>query len=178
MTSSPPVRPGLLVLQGNRFELLRDAVFAWIAQHPVAPLQEEVFLVQSNGVAQWLKMAHARAHGVCAAVRVELPARFLWRSFRQVLGATQVPSSSPLDRRALEWRLMALLPSCAAQPGMELLRDFLQGRVASDAALALFQLSQRLADVFDQYQVYRSDWLHAWAQGDAVARALGAAQHA
>src|SRR5690554_291580 len=28
-----------------------------------------------------------------------------------------------------------------------------------------FQLAQRLADLFDQYQVYRADWLTDWAAG-------------
>ena len=30
------------------------------------------------------------------------------------------------------------------------------------------QLAERLADLYDQYQVYRSDWLAAWAAGDDV----------
>jgi exodeoxyribonuclease V gamma subunit len=155
-----PLQPGLLILQGNRFELLRDAVFEWLAQHPLAPWQEDVFLVQSNAVAQWLKISLAQQRGICAASRMELPARFLWRSFRQVLGT--VPNVSPLDRHALVWRLMAHLPSCVCQPGFEILRDYLNH---ADPQWALFQLSQRLADLFDQYQVYRSDWLLQWAQG-------------
>ena len=28
-----------------------------------------------------------------------------------------------------------------------------------------YQLSERLADLFDQYQVYRADWLEDWAEG-------------
>src|SRR5690606_14173850 len=28
-----------------------------------------------------------------------------------------------------------------------------------------YQLAQRLADLFDQYQVYRADWLNDWAAG-------------
>ncbi len=158
---TPPISPGLLILQGNRFELLRDAVFAWLAKHPLAPLEEEVFLVQSNGVAQWLKMALAQQQGICAGVRLELPARFLWRSFRQVLGSAQVPGASPLDQQPLVWRLMALLPGCVARTGFELLHDFWR----SCDALAQFQLCQCLANLFDQYQVYRSDWLQDWAQG-------------
>ncbi|MDD1649077.1 MAG: exodeoxyribonuclease V subunit gamma, partial [Methylococcaceae bacterium] len=31
-----------------------------------------------------------------------------------------------------------------------------------------FQLAERLADLFDQYQVYRADWLAAWAEGEEV----------
>jgi hypothetical protein len=50
------ITPGLLVLHGNRLEALRDAVLAWLALRPLAPLEEEVLLVQSNGAAEWLKM--------------------------------------------------------------------------------------------------------------------------
>ena len=57
------IRPGLFILQGNRLELLRDALLEWLAQQPLAPLEEEVILVQSNGAAEWLKMALAAQAG-------------------------------------------------------------------------------------------------------------------
>lgn len=47
--------PGLLILHGNRLELLLETVLQWLAAHPLAPLEEEVLLVQSNGIAEWLK---------------------------------------------------------------------------------------------------------------------------
>lgn len=164
------VQPGLLVLHGNRSELLREAVFEWIQRQPLEPLEEEVFLVQSNGVAEWLKMALAQRQGICAASRVELPARFLWRSFRQVLGRAEVPAQSPLDKAALTWRLMALLPECSARAGFEPIAGFLQ----SGDAVRRLQLCERLADLYDQYQVYRSDWLGAWSQGRDVLPRLAA----
>ena len=71
--------PGLLVLHGNRTETLAEAVFEWLRTSPLRPLEEETFLVQSNGVAEWLKMSLAAHSGISAATRVELPARFLWR---------------------------------------------------------------------------------------------------
>ncbi len=162
MTST--VQPGLLVLHGNRAELLRDALFEWIQRQPLGPLEEEVFLVQSNGVAEWLKMALAQRLGVCAATRVELPARFMWRTFRQALGREAVPPVSPFDKTALTWRLMAQVPAVLGRPGFEPLARFLEG---GDVARRL-QLCRRLADLYDQYQVYRSDWLEAWAQGRDV----------
>ena len=45
-------RTGLLVLQGNRLELLAEAVSAWLAANPLAPLEQETILVQSNGMAE------------------------------------------------------------------------------------------------------------------------------
>ncbi len=157
-----PIRPGLLVLHGNRLELLAEAVFDWLGANPLGALEEEIFLVQSNGVAEWLKMSLAGHSGICAATRVELPARFLWRTYRQVLGREAVPAQSPLDKLPLTWRLMHLLPTLLDRPGYEPLAGFLQ-RGGLDRRL---QLAQQLADLFDQYQVYRSDWLGAWAAGN------------
>ncbi len=153
------LQPGLIALHGNRTETLAETVFSWLRAHPLAPLEQEVVLVQSNGMAEWFKMGMAEALGVCAAARVELPARFLWRSYRQVLGAAAVPRQSPLDKTALTWRLMRQLPECAAQGGYEAIAGFL----APGDAERLLQLSERLADLFDQYQIYRPDWLEDWA---------------
>ena len=171
-TSSLPT--GLLVLHGNRLEHLAEAVFAFLARNPLGALQEETFLVQSNGMAEWLKMALAGAHGVCASTRVELPARFIWRAYRAVLGRGAVPAVSALDKLPLTWRLMGLLPTVATQPGFEPVSGFLGA--AGDPTRRL-QLALRLADLFDQYQVYRSDWLQNWAGGGhALGDGLGAAR--
>lgn len=158
------IEPGLLVLHSNRAEWLADAVFEWLARHPLQPLEEEVFLVQSNGVAEWLKMALATHSGVCAAARVELPGRFLWRTYRQVLGRDAVPAQSVMDKLSMTWRLMELLPAVIPRPGFEPLARFL----ADGAVTRRLQLAERLADLYDQYQVYRSDWLAAWEAGKDI----------
>ena len=158
------IRPGLLVLHGNRLELLTEAVFDWLGRTPLAPLEPEHFLVQSNGAAEWLKMALARRTGLCAATRVELPARLLWRVYRQMLGRAAVPARSALDKDTLTWRLMRLLPACQGRPGYEPVAGFLH----ADGPLRRWQLASRLADLYDQYQVYRADWLAAWQAGRAV----------
>lgn len=166
-----PHPTGLLILHGNRLELLAEAAFDWLAANPLQPLEEESFLVQSNGMAEWLKMELATAHGVCACTRVELPARFVWRAYRAVLGRHAVPRASALDKLPLTWRLMQLLPQLAGAPGFEPVAGFL-----GDGEMARrLQLAQRLADLLDQYQVYRGDWLHDWAQGQDRLGSAGAA---
>jgi exodeoxyribonuclease V gamma subunit len=156
-----PIRPGLLILHGNQMELLRAAVFDWLRANPLGPLEEEIMLVQSNGVAEWLKIALAEELGVCAATRVALPARFQWEAYRGMLGPERVPRRSPFDKDALTWRLMRLLPEVLDGATFEPLRHFLTG---GDAERRL-QLAERLADLYDQYQVYRADWLTDWAEG-------------
>jgi exodeoxyribonuclease V gamma subunit len=155
------IKPGLLILHGNQMEQLRAAVFGWLRQHPLAPLETETILVQSNGVAEWLKIALAEQAGVCAATRVALPARFLWEAYRGMLGRERVPAISAFDKGPLTWRLMRLLPALLADPVFAPLRHFLGD---GDPERRL-QLAERLSDLFDQYQVYRADWLADWAEG-------------
>ena len=49
--------------------MLRDVILAWLARDPLSsPLDDEVFLVQSQGMAQWLKHALAESPaGIAAA---------------------------------------------------------------------------------------------------------------
>ena len=165
-----PVTPGLLILHGNELEQLRAAVFGWLRANPLAPLETETILVQSNGVAEWLKIALAGELGVCAATRVALPARFLWEAYRGMLGRDKVPQRSPYDKGPLTWRLMRLLPALLADPVFQPLRHFLGD---GDPERRL-QLAERLADLFDQYQVYRADWLADWsARRDVLRSARG-----
>ncbi len=159
-TLASTLQPGWLALHGNRMEDLAQTVAEWLHRHPLEPLEPEVVLVQSNAMAEWFKMTMAARSGIGAALRVELPSRFLWRSYRQVLGA-QVGADAPTDKAALTWRLLTLLPVLTEQPEYAPLAHTLRSTSPHDHYL----LARRLADLWDQYQVYRPDWLDDWAHG-------------
>ena len=145
---------GLLILHGNRLEWLLEAVLDWLQRQPLPPLEEELLLVQSNGIAEWLKRSLAERSGICAATRVELPARFLWRCYRAVLGPAGVPRRSPLDEAPLVWRLMRCLPQVAGQPDFEPLAQYLAADDSDAQALSRrLRLAPRLAELYDEYQV-------------------------
>jgi len=161
------LQPGLMALHGDRPEQLCALLAAWLARHPLAPLEPEVLLVQSNGTAQWLRRTLAAdtaegGLGVAAALDMQLPGRFLWRTYRAVLGADAVPERSPLDQAPLAWRLMRLLPILQDRPEMAPLARFLAGDAAGRKR---YPLAQELAELYERYQVYRADWLGDWAAG-------------
>ena len=87
---------GFMVLHGNRLETLTELVADWLRQHPLAPLDEEIFLVQSTGMAQWLKLQLAGALGLSAGFQFQMPARFLWSAYRTALGEDRVPRAPPV----------------------------------------------------------------------------------
>ncbi|MCC5888794.1 MAG: exodeoxyribonuclease V subunit gamma [Gammaproteobacteria bacterium] len=161
-----------MVIQSHRLETLRDLCLQWLASQPVGPMEEEVFLVQSNGIAQWLQMAMAsrdgQGWGIAFGVRMLLPARFQWLAYRSVLeagGSDAIPDTSPYDKSRLRWRLLQLIPTLLDGAAFTPLRHFL-GRDPDQRKR--FQLAERLADLYDQYQVYRADWLQAWQRSEDV----------
>jgi len=155
------------VVHANHIEDLRDLALGLMARYPLAPLEKETFLVQSSGMGQWLQLAIAEQQGIAASLEFTLPATFVWQAFRSVLGDS-VPVESPFDRRALAWRLMAILPDVLDEPVYTPLRDYLYREVDQDGeptAYHCFQLADRLAALYDQYLVYRPDWIDAWGEG-------------
>ncbi|WP_095081787.1 exodeoxyribonuclease V subunit gamma [Pseudomonas sp. Irchel s3h17] len=170
MADASLLSAGFMVVHGNRLDELRSLVVSWMRRYPLAPLENEIALVQSNGIAQWLKLALAEdpedddmgGCGIAAAIDVQLPGSFMWQLYRLVLGRDEIPAKSLLDKAPLTWRLMRLLPELINQPHFEPLQRFL----TNDTDLRKrYQLAERLADLFDQYQVYRADWLEDWAAG-------------
>ncbi len=153
--------PGFIVAHSHRLEELTDLVVQLTSNYPLAPLATETMLVQSNGIAQWLKIHLAEEAGIAAMLQVTLPARFQWQAYRAVLGQ-QLPKTSPFDKDQLTWRILRVLPDHLQEQEFKALRDY----VADDNdQRKLYQLSERLADLYDQYQMYRADWLANWAEG-------------
>ncbi len=175
MADPSAIEPGFHAIHANHLEDLRRAVVFICQQTPPPPLASETFLVQSNGIAQWLKLALAESRedrgaggglGIAAGMDFLFPARFIWQAYRAVLPAGEVPEHSPFDKRRLVWRLYRLLPTLVDQdPVFAPLARFLDG---TDTELRDFQLAEQVADLFDQYQVFRADWLSAWEQGRDV----------
>ena len=162
------LNPGLVVAHSDRLENLTDVATTLMQNYPLAPLEEETVLVQSNGIAQWLKIELAKASGIASMLNVTLPARFVWKAYRSILG-NDIPKTSPFDKDRLNWRIMRVLPPLLAgehRDKFDALAKYLSTpNNAEPDQRKLFQLSERIADLFDQYQNYRADWLDAWTKG-------------
>ena len=123
------------------------------------PFSQEVILVQSPGMAQWLQMAIAQKRGVAANFTFPLPASFIWQLYADNL--PDVTAQNPFNKTAMTWRLMRLIPKFLHQPQFAALNHYLAASPQSEQQ-KLYQLSAKIADLFDQYLVYRPDWITAW----------------
>ncbi len=161
----------LRVYHSNRLDVL-EALMEFIVERERLddPFEPEMILVQSTGMAQWLQMTLSQKFGIAANIDFPLPASFIWDMFVRVL--SEIPKESAFNKQSMSWKLMTLLPQLLDREDFTLLRHYLTDD--SDKR-KLFQLSSKAADLFDQYLVYRPDWLAQWETGHLV-EGLGEAQ--
>lgn len=154
----------LFFYQSNQLDILAGLIGPLMQRSPLTnPLVTEQVLVQSPGMAQWLKLELARQLGVAANIEFPLPASFIWQMFHQVLD--DVPDQSPFNKEAMAWRLMRILPTQQNDPDFAPLFAYLADH-EDTVARKQWQLCQKIADLFDQYLVYRPNWTSAWELGD------------
>jgi exodeoxyribonuclease V gamma subunit len=150
----------LILHESNRLERLADDL-AEVLRVPLRPaLAPETIAVQSNGMARWLRMRLADRLGVSANIEFPLPSSLVWQLFGRVL--PDVPDRSPYEREVLTWRLMGMLPALVGAPPFAPLRAYLAD---AEDDLRRHQLASRIADLFDQYLIYRPDWVLDWERG-------------
>lgn len=133
-----------------------------LAQPLRDPLAPAVVVVPSQGMGRWLGLELARSQGIAMQLETQLPARFVWELSRRVLG--QLPEQSAFTPQVLTWRLYGWLVEPANLELAPRLARYLDG---GDVRRRL-SLASRIADVFDQYLLYRDDWLAAWERGELL----------
>ncbi|WLQ12853.1 exodeoxyribonuclease V subunit gamma [Hahella aquimaris] len=155
----------LKIYYSNRQEQLLALLADALARPKANPLQSDILIVQSQGMSRWLSQQLAELNGVAANLEFQLPAQLVWRLAR--LCRDDLPELHPFDKSILTWRLMQLAPALPDSGEFDALHRYLHtgpDRKSPDL-LRNYQLSQRIADVFDHYLMYRPDWLSEWEQG-------------
>lgn len=151
----------LRLFTSNRLEILADTL-AEVLEEPLSSvLQEEIILVQSRGMERWVAMQLAQRHGICANYRFPFPNAFIHGIFQKII--PDLPEHSDFDPKTMTWRIMKLLPLCIRKPGFESLRAYLGD---TQRNLKSFQLSERIADTFDQYLLFRPEMIFRWEAGE------------
>lgn len=150
----------LILHQSNRMEHLFGQLAALTDTPLVNVLMPEIVVVQSQGMARWLSLELARVQGVCANLDCPFPAAFIWRILES---SSRHQGQSVYEPEILQWSLMELLLTLQHRPGFGQVAAYLQGESPD---VRRYHLAGRIAHLFDQYLVYRPDWIEAWSAGE------------
>lgn len=157
----------LHLYQSNRLEQLAHMMLALQANQPLAsPLHTEHIVVQSQGMRRYITQYLAQHQGIAANMRFHLPAGLSWQLMRDLL--PNITALSPFSTEVMRWRLLTLFQSSdfrrpEFQAAFTVLHSYL-----NNGDYAAYQLASEIADIFDQYLVYRPDWIAAWSKHQQV----------
>lgn len=152
---------GLIVHAGNDLDRLGDRLIADLAHDllvadPADLFSDQVILVPTAGLRDWLRQRIADALGICTGIRFCFPAQLL-DELRRLTGLAAPEPAWDLDR--VRWTCLRLLD------GVTDLAPYLAEDRGRRRA---FGLATAVVDTFARYALYRpEDTLEPWAAGKA-----------
>ena len=175
----------LTIFYSNKVEVLSAQLVDCLIKKPLPPLVSENILLESPAMSHWLTKQIADQTGIAANIEYPFPAALVWDIYRRLM--PELPERSSFDRLSLSLRIYSLftaLGECRQEQAKESLSasvSALQSSMSSSSFTAfktsslgdycrtvdnpkdLYVLANHVAGLFDQYQIYRPDWLQCWA---------------
>ena len=150
----------LILYKSNRLGNLALRLARDTLRSPLSsPFAAEQIIVPAQGLAQWLKLELARQHGLAANLELPFPRDFFFALMENLLPEKK---RGLIEPAALTWRLMEKLEPLLDQPAFSEIKNYL---ASSTDPRRKLQLAERIAGLFDQYSVYRPEWIDAWQRG-------------
>jgi exodeoxyribonuclease V gamma subunit len=148
--------------ESNRLEELVASLAEVVRVPLTSPLVPEVIVVQSRGMERWLALELGRRLGVWSNAEFPFPRSFVERTLAAVLGEPE-EAAHAYRRECLTWAVARRLPELSSDPAFEPVAAYLGD---DRSGIKCFELAVRVADLFDQYAVYRPGLVLGWERGE------------
>jgi len=146
------------LIRSNRTENLTDALASLVRDEPLGPFEQEAIVVQSRGMERWLTLALAERLGIWSNPSFPFP-RAVVEQVLDILSEGRSDEARGYDPERLKWTIAELLRESAPAE----LQAYLGKPSDADRVL---RLASSVANVFDDYVVYRPTLLQEWAKGE------------
>lgn len=151
----------LILTRSNRVETLLERLCERLKDPLEDPFAPEWLVTQNPGMTKWLTLKLSDRFGIWANAQWYFPKRLIERVFWLVLGE-RAKGLNAWSREAMTLRLLEQLKDLPEDPALGPLKGYLRARPEGNAAM---ELAQQLAYLFDQYLVYRPDWIGQFQAG-------------
>jgi len=146
----------------NRLEDLAEVLRRNLQSPLSEALKPEIISVPGTAMSEWLTIRLAATTGISANMQWLLPARLLWQIFRDTLA--EVPDANAFSADVLAWRVLPILEDEDFVSRPPALARYLQ----DSSELQRWQLARQMGLLYEQYLVFRPDWILDWERGQAA----------
>jgi exodeoxyribonuclease V gamma subunit len=149
---------GLSFFVSNDLYALSDQLADVLRKQKQGVFVRHQLVTQTEGMNNWLKVRLASKLGIVANVNFPKPNDVVM-TIRQLLAPAP---AAVLNQDFMRWRLFSLLGTAAFQEKFPDVAVYYRQEEIKRVAL-----SSRLADLFDQYQVYRTETISRWNKNES-----------
>lgn len=145
------------IFKSNKMENLMEALASVMSDVPDNPMMPEWIGIQSRGMKQWIAMQTAMRFGVSTNMHFLFPRQMvdhILTSFTPLKNRLE-----GLNEEVLFWSLMQLIKENKSGKELVDINTYIRG---DETGKKLYQLSMKIAKVFDDYQIYRPGMLNDW----------------
>ncbi|MGE4318715.1 MAG: exodeoxyribonuclease V subunit gamma [Deferribacterales bacterium] len=139
---------------GNKLNGLADILQKNISSK-AAPLKKTTICIQTSGMQRWVGLALAERSGISANLDYLFPAALIKRMAERHTGRKDLWT----EKQELTWKIFDELGSI---PATEYNRPVIKYLENDPDSIKTFRLAGRIADIFDQYQLYRPEMTLRW----------------
>ena len=150
------------IFSSTNLENLVDYLSNEINQPKTSIFEKDLIIVQSKAMSKWLNIQLAEKNKISA--QIEFP--FLRSFIVDCIKRCGIRFDDKYwSREVLLWRIYSLLP----QIENDVIHSYIYKPNDNEIdEIKLYQLSNQLSNVFDEYMLYRPDWLRLWESGSCA----------
>jgi|GEM_PF-1478220 len=138
-------------------DLLQQLLVNFAENQPEDPLDSSFIVVQTEGMKKWISLKISEYFSVSANIKFFTPNSILDWASRKLVGIPAVA-----DKKYLTWHIFSILPNLLNENSFAPISQYLN---PDRDGVKLYQLSEKIADILDQYQVYRTHMMEKWESG-------------
>jgi len=160
------------IFKSNKMENLMDALVSVLGDVPDNPMIPEWIGIQSRGMKQWIVTQMAQNFGVCTNMHFAFPRQMVDQiisSFTSLKDHKNIEDPAvqqdSLNEDFLFWSILKLLNKNRSSKELSSVENYIK---EDETGKKLYQLSMKIAKVFDDYQVYRPELLKNWQKSGQI----------
>ncbi len=143
--------------QSNNLRLLKYKFLKIIKKKKFSFIKDTYILIPDNNISFILKMFLSKKLGVCANLNFILTGKFIWKIYKYLI--PEISNNYLNKKNNLILVILHLLPKCIKLKEFNILKEYLNNDYNYNK---LFNLSVKISNIYDEYLMYRVDWLKKW----------------